>query len=201
MQGPEAVERIEHVAHLVHLSQRLDDKVRTYSLGMRQRLGIAQALLGNPKLLILDEPTNGLDPAGIRELRNFLRDLAGQGMSIFISSHLLAEIELLCDHVAIIHDGTVVRTGEIQALLAEAASEVEWRVNPIESALPILRKFAEHGQVEYQVGTLRCSMSDDEVAIATAELSAAGCKVFEITRRKPTLEDIFLQTTGSESAT
>src|SRR6184192_3126928 len=103
---------IERVGELVQLAHRLDQRVGTYSLGMRQRLGIAQALLGNPRLLILDEPANGLDPAGIREIRELLRQLAGeQSMSVFISSHLLAEIELTCDRVAIIHKGRILREG------------------------------------------------------------------------------------------
>src|SRR5436309_11296705 len=96
-----APEEIERVGELVALSHRLDQRVGTYSLGMRQRLGIAQALLGHPKVLILDEPANGLDPAGIREIRELLRSLAGDGMSGFVSRHLLAEIELMGDRVAI----------------------------------------------------------------------------------------------------
>src|SRR5713226_3086275 len=91
---------VERVAELVALAHRLGQRVGTYSLGMRQRLGIAQALLGKPKLLILDEPANGLDPAGIREIRELLRNLAAEGMSVFVSSHLLAEVELMCDRVA-----------------------------------------------------------------------------------------------------
>src|SRR5690606_17659202 len=89
--------RIDEVVSAVKMEKRIHDKVKTYSLGMRQRLGIALALLSNPKLLILDEPTNGLDPQGIRELRAFVRELASAGMSIFISSHLLSEIQLMCD--------------------------------------------------------------------------------------------------------
>src|SRR3954449_13255307 len=108
---------IERVASLVNLAHRLDQRVGTYSLGMRQRLGIAQALLGHPKLLILDEPANGLDPAGIREIRELLRSLAReQSMSVFVSSHLLAEIELTCDRVAIIHKGRILREGSVRDL-------------------------------------------------------------------------------------
>ena len=109
---------IERVAELVGLAHRLDQRVGTYSLGMRQRLGIAQALLGRPKLLILDEPANGLDPAGIREIRELLRSLAAEGMSVFVSSHLLAEVQLMCDRVAIIHKGRVLKEGSVHDLLA-----------------------------------------------------------------------------------
>lgn len=200
MQGREAVARIEHVAQLVHLEDRLHDKVHTYSLGMRQRLGIAQALLGNPKLLILDEPTNGLDPAGIRELRTFLQDLARDGLSIFISSHLLAEIELLCDTVAIIRGGEVVRTGDVQTLIAAASAEVMWRVEPADAARSILSRHAVDGRVDLLNERFRCTMTDENVATATAELVQAGCSVFEVTRQKSTLEDVFLQSTGGDPA-
>ncbi|HEY2322416.1 MAG TPA: ATP-binding cassette domain-containing protein, partial [Thermoanaerobaculia bacterium] len=108
---------IDRVAELVGLAHRLDQRVGTYSLGMRQRLGIAQALLGRPKLLILDEPANGLDPAGIREIRELLRSLAAEGMSVFVSSHLLAEVQLMCDRVAIIHKGRVLKEGPVHDLL------------------------------------------------------------------------------------
>src|SRR5205085_8098643 len=108
-------EEIERVAELVSLAHRLDQRVGTYSLGMRQRLGVAQALLGNPQLLILDEPANGLDPAGIREIRTLLRRLAAErGMAVFVSSHLLAEIELMCDRVAIIHKGRILKEGDVR---------------------------------------------------------------------------------------
>ncbi|WDL95940.1 ABC transporter ATP-binding protein [Alicyclobacillus sp. ALC3] len=196
MQGRAAVERIERIADLVHLSDRLHDKVRTYSLGMRQRLGIAQALLCEPKLLILDEPTNGLDPAGIHELRSFLRDLAKDGMSVFISSHLLAEIELLCDSVAIIRGGTVIRTGSVDALITEASPMVVWRVEPSDTARAVLEKYATDGVVEPSDGGFHANMTDDAVAAAAAELAGQGCRLYEVTRRRATLEDVFLQATG-----
>src|SRR5256714_5582462 len=102
---------IERVAELVQLAHRLDQRVGTYSLGMRQRLGIAQALLGNPRLLILDEPANGLDPAGIREIRRLVRLLAEErGIAVFLSSHLLSEVEQMCDRVTIIHRGRALAT-------------------------------------------------------------------------------------------
>lgn len=109
MQPGIGAERIQEVVELVQLDRRIHDKVSTYSLGMRQRLGIAQALLGKPRLLILDEPTNGLDPKGIKEMRIFIRQLAEQGMAVFVSSHLLSEIQLLCDRVAIISRGECLR--------------------------------------------------------------------------------------------
>src|SRR6266852_8189836 len=125
---------VERVAELVALAHRLDQRVGTYSLGMRQRLGIAQALLGRPKLLILDEPANGLDPAGIREIRELLRRLAAENkMSIFISSHLLAEIELTCDRVAIIHKGRILREGTVRELIS-SRRDMELRVSDVARA-------------------------------------------------------------------
>ncbi len=124
-------DRIEEVVRLVELDQRIDDKVKTYSLGMRQRLGIAQALLGRPKLLILDEPTNGLDPSGIREMRRFIRQLAREEkISVLISSHILHEVQLLCDRVAIINKGRIIQIGPVDQLL-EGDPPVEWKFSPL----------------------------------------------------------------------
>src|SRR5256885_7568357 len=129
---------IERVAELVALEHRLDQRVGTYSLGMRQRLGIAQALLGNPQLLILDEPANGLDPAGIREIRTLLRRLATErAMSVFVSSHLLAEVELMCDRVAIIHKGRILKEGDVRELIS-SRREMELRVDDVDRAALLL---------------------------------------------------------------
>lgn len=125
-------ERIQEVVDIVRLDQRIHDKVRTYSLGMRQRLGIAQALLGRPRLLILDEPTNGLDPKGIKELRVFIKQLASEGMAVFVSSHLLSEIQLLCDRVAIISAGRVLAVGGVSELIEDHSKLAIWHVSPLE---------------------------------------------------------------------
>ncbi len=200
MQGKYAVDRIHHVAHLVHLSDRLHDKVGTYSLGMRQRLGIAQALLGEPKLLILDEPTNGLDPAGIRELRSFLSDLAERGLGIFISSHLLAEIEQLCTRVAIIRNGTVIQTGDVKSLIDEASNDMFWRVTPQDIAVPILEGYTTDGLVRQTDDGLCCTMREEDVAQVTLELINSKCKIFEITKYTSSLEDVFMKITGDEES-
>ncbi len=116
--------RIAEVLELVELSDRADDLVRAYSLGMKQRLGVAAALLPDPELMILDEPTNGLDPAGIREIRELLRGLADRGITVFVSSHLLAEIEAICDHLVLIDKGRIAFQGGIAELLAAQHSEL-----------------------------------------------------------------------------
>ena len=196
MQGNAAVSRIEEVARLVRLQDRLHDKVRTYSLGMRQRLGIAQALLNRPKLLILDEPTNGLDPAGIHEMRDFLRQLAGQGLAIFVSSHLLAEVQQLCHTVAIVQNGRMIQAGAVGTLLASSSTWVDFRVHPMETALPILQRHTD--VFEQTENSIRCQMADDVVSSAVSELVAAGCLIYQVTRQSGTLEDVFLQMTGGE---
>ncbi|HEY0714974.1 MAG TPA: ABC transporter ATP-binding protein, partial [Polyangia bacterium] len=126
MVGPDALARIDGVAQTLRIDARLADRVGTYSLGMRQRLGIAQALLGGPSLLVLDEPANGLDPAGIRELRALLRRLADeQGLAVFVSSHLLGEVEKVCDRIAIVHRGRVMAEGTVAELTGQGKTPLE----------------------------------------------------------------------------
>jgi ABC-2 type transport system ATP-binding protein len=126
MVGNGARERIGELADLVRMSGRLDDTVRTYSLGMRQRIGIAQALLGDPAVLILDEPTNGLDPAGIREMRELIRHLADErGLAVFVSSHILSEVERTADRIAIVHRGRTLAQGTLSELTGGGARSRE----------------------------------------------------------------------------
>ncbi|GER65878.1 ABC transporter ATP-binding protein [Weizmannia acidilactici] len=188
--------RIDEVAELVDLSARIHDKVKTYSLGMRQRLGIAQALLGNPKLLILDEPTNGLDPAGIREMREFIRSLAGkEGMSVLVSSHLLGEVQLMCDKVAIINEGKVIRTGSVHELLAEK-ERIFWKAEPLEKARALL---AEETQVTEGEGCILATPYDEgRIAGWNRKLVENGVEVKEMKAVLPALEDLFLDLTGGE---
>ncbi len=188
---------IARVAELVALSHRLDQRVGTYSLGMRQRLGIAQALLGQPKLLILDEPANGLDPAGIREIRELLRRLAGEhGMSIFVSSHLLAEIELTCDRVAIIHHGRIHREGSVRELIA-SGREMEFHVDDLARGEAILR---ERGfTARRDLFSLYVPVEEREAPSLIAALVTNGVAVFRARPHAATLEEMFLETTGGET--
>jgi ABC-2 type transport system ATP-binding protein len=126
MLGDGAQGRIPALADLVKMTGRLDEPVRTYSLGMRQRIGIAQALLGDPAVLILDEPTNGLDPAGIREMRELIRHLADErGLAVFVSSHILSEVERVADRVAIVHRGKTLAAGTLAELTRDGARTLE----------------------------------------------------------------------------
>src|SRR6266540_617333 len=140
-----ALRRIEGALTRVGLSQRADDRVKTYSLGMRQRLGVARSLLADPELLILDEPLNGLDPAGILEFRGLIRDLVGEGRTVLLSSHLLDEVEKICDEVAIVDQGQVVVQGPIAALAAEGKQTILIATSDDQQALAL---FSEHRAVE-----------------------------------------------------
>lgn len=190
-------ERIDEVVKLVGLSERMDDKVHTYSLGMRQRLGIAQALLGNPKILILDEPTNGLDPSGIREMREFIKYLAkNEGLSVFVSSHLLSEIQLMCDRVAIISKGKILQIGEVSTLLSKQ-EQLLWNLSPIEAGLKVFAKLAVKAEVSD--GYIVTAYLENEVGKWNQSLVETGVIVKGITRKTPALEDLFLELTGGDS--
>src|SRR5438309_11323428 len=188
---------IERVAELVALSHRLDQRVGTYSLGMRQRLGIAQALLGSPRLLVLDEPANGLDPAGIREIRELLRHLAhDRQMAIFVSSHLLGEVELMCDRVAIIHKGALLREGSVPELIS-SRREMEFRVDDTARASEIVR--SKGLQFRADTDRLWIAMDENDAPPLVAALTAEGVAVFHAQRHVESLEEMFLQATGGET--
>ena len=190
-------ERIKEVTELVGLTERIQDKVKTYSLGMRQRLGIAQALLGRPKVLILDEPTNGLDPAGIREMRQFIRFLAeDEGLSVLVSSHLLSEIQLLCDRVAIISKGAIIRTDTVHQLLANR-ERVVWHLQPLERGREVLRSLTKIEETED--GTIMTEFNEQMIPQWNKQLVEAGVSVMEMNRKMPVLEDLFLELTGGDT--
>ena len=190
-------DEIDRVAALVNLSHRLDQRVGTYSLGMRQRLGIAQAMLGTPRVLILDEPANGLDPAGIREIRELLRALAEERqMSIFVSSHLLAEIELMCDRVAIIHKGRILRDGPVRDLISQTRS-MEFRVNDVARAMPIIE--ASGAASHSTDGVIRVNIEESHAPALIAALVQNDIEVFHARPRMQTLEEMFIEVTGGES--
>lgn len=193
-------ERIEAVIKLVGLEKRIHDKVKTYSLGMRQRLGVAQALLHNPSLLILDEPTNGLDPAGIRELRDYLRELAEkEGISILVSSHLLSEMELMCDRVAIIQNGRLVNIQDLREKEADSddrsLQKVAFVVDNPEQAKEILSDIKGLAVLN---GGIEVSVTYEQIAAVNALLVQSGIKVFGIRPVTKTLEDKFLEMTRGE---
>ncbi|MEK4235085.1 MULTISPECIES: ABC transporter ATP-binding protein [Paenibacillus] len=188
-------QRIDEVVELVGLGQRIHDKVKTYSLGMRQRLGVAQALLNRPKLLVLDEPTNGLDPQGIRELRDYLRLLCREeGTTVFVSSHLLSEMELMCDSVAIIQNGQLLEVKQLKEVgnVTMPIGETLFEVDDAEAALALI------GQGTLKSGGLVVEAAREEIAEFNARLVAGGIKVYSIKSLARTLEDQFLEVTGGE---
>ncbi|WP_139490166.1 ABC transporter ATP-binding protein [Brevibacillus dissolubilis] len=204
MSGNITTERIDEVVEFVDLTEAIDEKVKTYSLGMRQRLGIAQALLHKPKLLILDEPTNGLDPAGIRELRQFIRKLAEEeGLAVFISSHLLSEIEMMCDRVAIISKGRVISVGSVKSLMEQFADQVDFQFTErsVDQGVQVLRQIPYVTEVwTLTEGHVKCKMDVERIGELNQSLVAAGAEVIGIASKTVTLEDLFLTLTGGGDA-
>ncbi len=190
-----STKKIDEVGKIVGLTSRLKDKVGTYSLGMKQRLGIAQALLHNPKLLILDEPTNGLDPEGVVELRNFLRKLANdKKIAILVSSHNLAEMELMCDTVGIINLGTLDRIERMTKAEKTAGEQVAIQVNfPNYAGKLILQKYGKR-KLSIMKNTIVVDLPHDKIPEVTALLVTNGISIYSIVERKQNLESIFLET-------
>jgi len=185
-------ERIDEVIRQVGMENRIHEKVSTYSLGMRQRLGLAQALLNRPKFLILDEPTNGLDPAGIREFRNYLRKIAvEENVSVFVSSHLLSEIELMCDRIAVIQNGKLVALREVNEM---EESHFFLKVEPVEQARTIL--FAKGFQVEDHENGLLINAEEEVIPSVIQELVERNILIYSVQPHRKTLEDQFLEMTG-----
>lgn len=192
-------ERLDEVIQLVGLGNRIHDKVKRYSLGMRQRLGVAQALLHKPKLLILDEPTNGLDPAGIRELRDYLRRLAKEdGISVMVSSHLLSEMELMCDRVAVIQNGKLVDLQEISMLKSEdGLAHVQYEVNDVAGAQQLLKELYPQIELLSAEGYFEAAVEREQIPLIIEALVKQGFKVYGVKATVKTLEDKFLEMTGS----
>lgn len=185
-------ERIDEVIAQVGMQNRIHEKVGSYSLGMRQRLGLAQALLHSPKFLILDEPTNGLDPAGIREFRVYLRSIAEkEGVSIFVSSHMLSEIELMCDRIAVIQNGKLLNIEETDSV---QQSHYYIEASPLESVEQVLT--AEGKTFEVFNNGLLVQIEKAEVPIFIGKLVEAGIQLYTVQPYAKTLEDQFLELTG-----
>jgi ABC-2 type transport system ATP-binding protein len=190
--------RVEESLATVGLAERADEKVNKYSLGMRQRLGLAAALLKDPALLVLDEPVNGLDPAGIREIRELLRRLGAEGRTVFLSSHLLTEVEQTCDRVAIIDRGRLVLSGRVEEVLAAAARpSMIVGLDDVGAAAGVLRRSGLH--VEDAGGLLRVAAAPADGARVTKLLADAGLYVNELRPDAVSLEDLFLSITGRET--
>ncbi|GIN87052.1 putative ABC transporter ATP-binding protein YhcH [Heyndrickxia sporothermodurans] len=191
-------EKINEVVELVGLTDRINEKVKTYSLGMRQRLGLAQSLLHDPKVMILDEPTNGLDPAGIREIRDHLRKLAKEkGMAVIVSSHLLSEMEMMCDRIAIIQKGKLVDVQNVRDFVNEAATQ-KYFVE-VDKNNPIISNGNINGIAFNQVDDgIEVEMEKEQVPELIEYLVQSGVRIFEVKAMSKSLEDRFLEITGKE---
>lgn len=186
-------QRISALLDQVGLADSAQRAVSSYSMGMTQRLGIAAALLHDPELVILDEPTNGLDPAGIQEMRRFIRSLASeQDKTVFLSSHLLNEVEQTCDRVAIIDKGRLVREGAIAALLAEGATELRLQVSPLGKAVEALQ---ERWAVSGDEGWLTVKASPTDSPHIVRHLVAQEISVYQVVAKRRSLEEYFMSVT------
>ena len=193
------LERIDVLLEQVGLSDRANRNVGGYSTGMKQRLGIAAALLSDPDLIILDEPTNGLDPAGIQEMRGFIRSLAHEhGKTVFLSSHLLTEVEQVCDRVAIIHHGKLVRMGKVKELLAGEHQWLRLQVSPLEKALQLLSENWTVRADPVSEGWLQIQSDPETSPEIVRRLVAQDIDVHQIVAEQQTLEAYFMAVTNQE---
>jgi len=187
--------RIDEVLELVELKTRAGDPFSSYSLGMKQRLGIASALLSDPELIILDEPTNGLDPAGMKEIRQLIGSLGNQGKTVFLNSHLLHEVQQVCGRVAIIKKGRVVTQGSVKDLL-DRGDCLQIRVTQPDKAVEILSQQDWIGSVIREDERLLLDVKTELASRVSAVLAAEEIFLTEMKARENTLEDLFLELTG-----
>jgi ABC-2 type transport system ATP-binding protein len=193
---------IEGVIKLVKMAGRIDDKVKTYSLGMCQRIGIAQALLHNPRLLILDEPTNGLDPIGIKELRDLLKYLCKEvGVGVFISSHLLSEMELMCDRIYIIDNGVIIgekRINQVQEVTEETIYQYTFITDNNDRTLAYFQ--ALQANCEMENGGVNIVMKRSEIPNIVRNLVSDNVSIYAVNQKHRTLEQDFISmTTGTKT--
>jgi ABC-2 type transport system ATP-binding protein len=189
--------RYDYLLELAGLQGRARDKVKTYSLGMKQRLGVAATLLNDPKVVFLDEPTNGLDPAGTVDMRQLILRLGQEGRTVFLSSHLLHEVEQVCAEVAIVKSGATIRQGRVRDLLAaEGKTGHAIEARPLERALAVLREHPQLGACARDQGQIHVSAQSEEMPHIIRALVGANVDVFQVISRQPSLESWFLEITG-----
>jgi ABC-2 type transport system ATP-binding protein len=198
--GDGAPSRIDQALETVELADRAKDRVGGYSHGMRQRLGIAAALLREPKLLLLDEPATGLDPAGMRDMRLLIRRLADEGMTVVLSSHLLAEVEELCNRVAIVRSGRIVYEGEIATLKRGAGTEYVLETTDDERAIAVCRAQPGLGDVQRKHGRIVFTTDEPTAAQLSQALVEAGALIRVLSPQTVTLEDLFFSLTEGADA-
>jgi ABC-2 type transport system ATP-binding protein len=193
--GGDGRRRIDELLELVELHDRAEDRVGGYSQGMRQRLGLAVSLLREPRLLILDEPTNGLDPGGIRDMRDLIKRLAAEGMTVFLSSHLLAEVEELCTRVAVVRAGRIVYEGSLAELHASATPRYRLRTSDQAAAERLLAEDGRAGELARDGGELVFTAEEPVVLELSRVLVGAGIGIAALVPQTATLEHLFFELT------
>jgi ABC-2 type transport system ATP-binding protein len=188
--------RVEEVLDIVELSSRAHRKFGTYSTGMKQRLGVAAALLKDPDLLILDEPTNGLDPQGMAEMRKLIKDIGQGDRTVLLSSHLLGEVEQICDRVGVISNGKLVSQSTVQELIGEEGVLV--RAQPLDRAQEMLMTMFGSAAISRQDGALHLKVKPEQSTDINRQLVAAGIGVSELRPFERSLEEVFFQLTGEK---
>ncbi len=187
--------QIQFLLEQVNMGKHADRLVKGYSTGMKQRLGLAAALLNDPDLVILDEPTNGLDPAGIQEMRHFIRELVEvHGKTIFLSSHLLSEVEQVCDRVAIINKGHIIREGQVSELLA-AQQSLHIEADPLEKVTAVL---GNHWPITYENNGVTLVAAYEDTPHIVRKLVENEISIFQVRSQRQSLEAFFLEVTGQE---
>ena len=187
--------RIEECLEIVGLRGRGGHRFRTYSLGMKQRLALAATMLNDPELIVLDDPANGLDPKGMKEVRDIIRILAGRGKTIFLSSHLLWEVERMCTHVSIVRKGRVVATGTVAEIVGGEITAVV-RAEDGDALRAALEAYPEAASVRAGDGRLVVALASDDLAALNRYLAGQGIHVSHLARRHRSLEDAFMDLTG-----
>lgn len=194
-------DRINEVIKIVGLEKAIDKKIKTYSLGMRQRLGLAQALLHKPKLLILDEPTNGLDPAGIKEMRKYLKEISkNENVGVLVSSHMLAEMELMCDRIAILQNGVLTSVESVKDFVEEndAKQTMSIKVSDIEKTVSVIKEDQKIEVINYDENEIIIKLNKEDVTPMISGILKANINVYEFKVMPKTLEDKFMEVTGGD---
>lgn len=196
--GRETPGEVDHLLEMVGLSDRANSKVGTYSLGMKQRLGIAYTLLGDPDMLLLDEPTNGLDPAGMAEVRDLIRQLGGSGRVVLLSSHVLHEVEQVCDSLAILSNGKLIAQGEVADLLSRGRERIRMRTTDNARAVQVLSSLEWVEHVTSDDNSILVTAPSDRSSELSAALSESEIYVTEMAIPRMSLEQYFLEVTGDD---
>jgi len=188
---------IDEVLDLVRLTDRKGDRYQTYSLGMKQRLALAATMLGDPELIVLDEPANGLDPEGMKEIREILADLAAAGKTIFLSSHLLWEVERTCSHVAIIRRGRIIRQASVREITA-GTTVAELRGAAPADIASALGAYSEALSIQVDGDTVLAELREHDLAALNRFLAGRGVYVSHLAARQHSLEEVFMRLTSEE---